>query len=112
MRGFIPEFYFEPTEEDILDIIRSGDSNVKPLEKEEKPKRIVEDSAEFGGSKPKPKTTTSTSTSPLSGNILNNAVQKYKDLLAKGVTYEGDIDKTDDYYNLGFDQVVLFSYQS
>ena len=93
----------------VEDSAEFGGSNVKPLEKEEKPKRIVEDSAEFGGSKPKPKTTTSTSTSPLSGNILNNAVQKYKDLLAKGVTYEGDIDKTDDYYNLGFDQVFADS---
>ena len=83
-------FDFEPSEEDILAAIERLEKQYPSPEPTPTPKP-----------KPEPIPPPPNPAIAVEG-LLSDAVQKYKDLLAKGVTYEGDIDKTDDYYNLGF----------
>ena len=91
MRRFNPpDFAFEPSEEDILEALKDLEKNYPSPKPKPKPK-------------PEPIPPPPNPAIAVEG-LLSGAVQKYKDLLAKGVTYEGDIDKTDDYYNLGFDE--------
>jgi hypothetical protein len=84
------ELELEPSEEDILAAIERLEEQYPTPKPKPKPK-------------PKPIPPPANPAIAVEG-LLSGAVQKYKDLLAKGVTYEGDIDETDDYYNLGFKQ--------